>query len=416
MNSESPSNTHQIPGLDGLFNVSLSYRKDADISLPYGWVIPLKRELRHFVPPVKRRMVCWIVSNYNSEHRRVHYYTELQKYIRVHVYGDYFERHLSKEKYEEVLASCKFYLSFENSVHKDYITEKLFNALALGAVPVVFGPSRQNYERFVPSDAFIHVEDFPSVRALAKHLLFLHKNEEQYHRYFRWRRHFEAKTSSFPEEHACHACEYIRRNKEYQDCGLYYSGLFLHMCRVRPKRNQKKANLHCPKKISKKTLTVSAELLLFNPRGESGLVKTLDMQTCAIPEMDRKERREEKRDQPLSLSQQLHVLPVCHSPVAPVFFPQSKNMQSGELEMLNCPVGASVYQHWPPVRAVSELMDNGHGTLPTGRCPQDTVSWLVYYSQSCSDTEVFIDSSSTAVSNPLKPAPLGYMRGYASPR
>ncbi|XP_036423288.1 4-galactosyl-N-acetylglucosaminide 3-alpha-L-fucosyltransferase 9-like isoform X2 [Colossoma macropomum] len=216
MNSESPSNTAQIPSLDGLFNVSLSYRKDADISMPYGWVVPLEKELKHFVPPEKNKIVCWIVSNYKPEHRRVYYFRELQKYIRVHVYGDYFDRHLSVEEYKEIIASCKFYLSFENSVDKDYVTEKLFNALALGAVPIAFGPSRENYERLVPSDAFIHVEDFPSVRALAKYLYLLHENEALYHRYFRWRKHFEAKTSSFPVEHACHSCEYIRRNKGYQ--------------------------------------------------------------------------------------------------------------------------------------------------------------------------------------------------------
>ncbi|XP_072530505.1 4-galactosyl-N-acetylglucosaminide 3-alpha-L-fucosyltransferase 9-like [Salminus brasiliensis] len=217
MNSESPSHTERIPGLDKLFNVSLSYRKDADISLPYGQVIPLDKEPEDdFVPPEKNKIVCWIVSNYSPDHRRTHYYKELQKYIRVHVYGDYFQRHVSEEGYQEIIASCKFYLSFENSVHKDYITEKLFNALALGAVPVVFGPSRKNYERFVPSDSFIHVEDFPSIRALAKHLYHLHENEVLYRRYFSWRRHFTATTTSFPEENVCRSCEYVRRNREYQ--------------------------------------------------------------------------------------------------------------------------------------------------------------------------------------------------------
>lgn len=216
MNSESPSNTNRIPHLDKLFNLSLSYRTDADIRVPYGWVVPLEKKLDAFVPPKKTKLVCWIVSNYRPEHKRVYYFRQLQKYTRVHVYGDYFNKHLSAEEYEKVVASCKFYLSFENSVHKDYITEKLFNALALGAVPVVFGTSRQNYERFVPSDAFIHVEDFSSVRALAKYLYLLHNDDVLYHRYFRWRRHFKAKTSSFPVEHACRSCEYIRQNREYQ--------------------------------------------------------------------------------------------------------------------------------------------------------------------------------------------------------
>lgn len=219
MNSESPSNTAWIPGLDNLFNVSLSYRKDADVSVPYGSLVPVDRRFDDFldvVPSEKDKLVCWIVSNYKPEHRRMQYYEQLRKYVRIHVYGDFFEKRVSEEEYKDIISSCKFYLSFENSVHKDYITEKLFNALDLGAVPVVFGPSRQNYERFVPGDAFIHVDDFPSMRALAKHLFLLHRNEALYLGYFRWRRRFRVKTSSFPVENVCQACEYIRRNRQYQ--------------------------------------------------------------------------------------------------------------------------------------------------------------------------------------------------------
>lgn len=219
MNSESPSNTARIPGLDGLFNVSLSYRKDADISVPYGALVPVEHQLEDFlysVPSEKSKLACWIVSNYKPEHRRMQYYEQLRKYVQIHVYGDLFEKRVSEDEYRSIISSCKFYLSFENSVHKDYITEKLFNALELGAVPVVFGPSRQNYERSVPGDAFIHVDDFPSVRALAKHLMLLQRNKALYLRYFRWRRRFRVKTTAYPVENACLACEYVRRNRQYQ--------------------------------------------------------------------------------------------------------------------------------------------------------------------------------------------------------
>ncbi|XP_055042594.2 4-galactosyl-N-acetylglucosaminide 3-alpha-L-fucosyltransferase 9 [Misgurnus anguillicaudatus] len=216
MNLESPSNTQQIPNLDNLFNVSLSYRQDADITVPYGWVVPTHQELNHFIPPMKDKMICWIVSNFQFYHKRAHIYQELQRYVEIHTFGAAFDQPVSEESYQEILSSCTFYLSFENSEHNDYITEKLYNALQLGTVPVVLGPSRQNYERFVPRDAFIHVNDFPSVRALAKYLLLLSRHETLYRRYFNWRRHFEVKISSFPAEHACYSCDYIRRHKEYQ--------------------------------------------------------------------------------------------------------------------------------------------------------------------------------------------------------
>ena len=42
------------------------------------------------------------------------------------------------------IASFKFYLAFENSVHcNDYISEKFWrNSLGTGAVPVVYGPHK----------------------------------------------------------------------------------------------------------------------------------------------------------------------------------------------------------------------------------------------------------------------------------
>ena len=41
--------------------------------------------------------------------------------------------------YIQELKHYKFYLSFENSLCRDYITEKFFLALLAGAVPIVYG-------------------------------------------------------------------------------------------------------------------------------------------------------------------------------------------------------------------------------------------------------------------------------------
>ncbi|XP_067281640.1 4-galactosyl-N-acetylglucosaminide 3-alpha-L-fucosyltransferase 9-like [Pseudorasbora parva] len=215
MNMESPTNSPNTNVKD-LFNLTTTYRRDSDIMVPYGRILENTGGEKHNEIPQKNKLVCWIVSNWNSAHKRSEYYSELQKHIRIETYGNHFGKYISNQEYLDVVSSCKFFLSFENSIHKDYITEKLFNPLSLGTVPVVIGPSRKNYEEFVPGSAFIHVDDFNSPEKLAEHLKVLDKNEDLYRQYFSWREHFVARRAPFGLEHACLACDHIRRNKNYR--------------------------------------------------------------------------------------------------------------------------------------------------------------------------------------------------------
>ncbi|CDQ74158.1 unnamed protein product [Oncorhynchus mykiss] len=84
---ESPTNTIRIPGLENLFNLTLSYREDADIP---------------------DKLVCWIVSNNNPATGtavRDNYYRELVKHIKVDVFGKAFARFLRYEDYYSTLSS-----------------------------------------------------------------------------------------------------------------------------------------------------------------------------------------------------------------------------------------------------------------------------------------------------------------------
>ncbi|XP_061097661.1 4-galactosyl-N-acetylglucosaminide 3-alpha-L-fucosyltransferase 9-like [Conger conger] len=215
MNLESPTNTGRNPALKSLFNLTVNYRQDADIAMRYATIV--KTEENNFKIPSKNKLVCWIVSNWNPSYRRVAYYYELKRHIDINVYGRAFGRPVRGEDFDATIASCKFYLSFENSIHKDYITEKLYNPMSVGTVPIVLGPSRQNYENFVPGDSFIHVDDFPSPQKLAEHIRFLDKNEDMYQRYFNFRKQFEVKKTSAFVIGACLACNYIRTHfNEYK--------------------------------------------------------------------------------------------------------------------------------------------------------------------------------------------------------
>lgn len=96
------------------------------------------------------------------------------------------------------LSSYKFYLSFENSYHcKDYITEKVWwNALQSGAVPVIWGPAKEDVEALLPEGSFILAENFKTVFDLVKYLNFLDKNPKKYSKYFQWIKSNPRKTIS----------------------------------------------------------------------------------------------------------------------------------------------------------------------------------------------------------------------------
>ncbi|KAL7058512.1 hypothetical protein AAHC03_016959 [Spirometra sp. Aus1] len=137
----------------------------------------------------RRKKVVALVSNTNPRNRRMEYIEELAKYIDVDVYGRG-RRYCPPDRdvcLQQLSKQYKFYLAFENSNCKDYITEKLFiNALMYNMLPVVMGAPRSSYCALAPPNSFIHVDDFSSPAALADYLHWLDRNDTAYASYFAW--------------------------------------------------------------------------------------------------------------------------------------------------------------------------------------------------------------------------------------
>lgn len=200
---ESPTHTRDLAGWNGTFNWVMTYRQDSDIFIPYGVLVP--HSLDKVDIPKKSHLVCWVISNYRRTQKRAELYRELSRHIKIDVYGKASKKPLCPACLLPTVSQYKFYLAFENSVHQDYITEKLWrNALLAGTVPIVMGPPRANYQQFIPGDAFIHVDDFSSMQELATFLLTM--NDSHYQSFFNWRQRYTVKLYDNWQERFCTIC------------------------------------------------------------------------------------------------------------------------------------------------------------------------------------------------------------------
>ena len=111
-----------------------------------------------------------------------------------------------------------FYLSFENTLCKDYVTEKFYDALMHNIVPVVFGGA--NYSDFAPPHSFIDIQDFQTVEEAGEYLKHLIEHPDEYLEYFWWKQYYEVTDLSaeeedrIPPDFPCALCSYLHKTKE----------------------------------------------------------------------------------------------------------------------------------------------------------------------------------------------------------
>ncbi|KAI2808656.1 Alpha-(1,3)-fucosyltransferase 7 [Blomia tropicalis] len=204
-----------------VINWTATYRHDSDIVTPYEKYVSydslssssfgfIFRDKKHSYSIIhngsnvknyamgKTRKVAWFVSNCNARNKRIEYARELSKYIEVDIFGSCGLLKCPRSKNQECFASLnrdyKFYLAFENSNCRDYITEKFFvnglgrNSDDLNVLPIVMGGHPNDYRRSAPPNSYIHVDDFRSPAHLASYLKHLDKNDYAYNQYFEWKR------------------------------------------------------------------------------------------------------------------------------------------------------------------------------------------------------------------------------------
>src|SRR5262249_16725807 len=141
-------------------------------------------------------------------------------HIRVDCYGKWnpnrvLENDTGRETKLDTIARYKFTLAFENSLSKDYVSEKFFDPLIAGSVPVYQGTS--TIETFAPADrCFIDVNHFRNPKDLANYIRELDRDPVRYAAYLAWkdrpfRRSFDRLVDSQREDYRIRVCRALDR-------------------------------------------------------------------------------------------------------------------------------------------------------------------------------------------------------------
>lgn len=212
-------NYHPVKPYKNLINWIQSFRLDADIFMPYYNYykrdVPVKIDYGAILKK-KTKLIAWFVSECGTISGRDYYVRTLMKFISVDVYGactfkffQYNKCGKGKDCKSYILNNeYKFYLSFENTLYKDYVTEKYFQMLDLNIVPIVCGDG--NYSAVGPPHSFINTKDFSSIKDLANYLKHLDQNDEEYIKYLKYKENFVLDEPTWP-------VLYRRNQKQYNN-------------------------------------------------------------------------------------------------------------------------------------------------------------------------------------------------------
>ena len=239
MESPQTSSPKKFLKWKGLFNWIMTYRMDYDLVIPYREInkrknpIPDHRDYAAIMK-AKPKTAAWMVSHCGAPSRRDQYVKEMIKQgINVDIYGGCGKLKCPRSRHKSCMElankTYKFYLSFENSLCVDYITEKFYDWLPYDIIPIVRGGA--NYTKGIPHKWYINTADFASVKALAKYLQYIDENPREYAKYFEKRNEyilpFSSKTIVTLDRHVwCDLCEKLHNplepQKSYSNIGDWW--------------------------------------------------------------------------------------------------------------------------------------------------------------------------------------------------
>ncbi|XWS54804.1 hypothetical protein CRYUN_Cryun10bG0120500 [Craigia yunnanensis] len=147
------------------------------------------------MPKTETAIAAAFISNCGAQNFRLEALVGLEKAnIKIDSYGGCHRNRNGRVDKVEALKRYKFSLAFENSNEEDYVTEKYFQSLVAGTVPVVVGAP--NIEDFAPyPGSVLHIKELEDVQSVAKRMKYLAENPDAYNQSLRWK--YEGPSDSF---------------------------------------------------------------------------------------------------------------------------------------------------------------------------------------------------------------------------
>ncbi len=159
---ESPHHSSNFANLNGLFNLTSTYRLESNFSSFYEtfsniyWTSNSTSKLYNETVDYlvdKSKFAAAIIGNCGGSSKRLELIKSLLSYIKVDVFGacgkpcpNKYSDNKAGECKDIVCKEYMFYFAFENSVCLDYATEKFFYILQKHPiVPVVLGGGRHSH-------------------------------------------------------------------------------------------------------------------------------------------------------------------------------------------------------------------------------------------------------------------------------
>ncbi|KAK4424194.1 Glycoprotein 3-alpha-L-fucosyltransferase A [Sesamum alatum] len=185
-------------------NIALARRKGYSVvmttslssDVPVGYFSWAEYDIMAPVQPKNESaLAAAFISNCGARNFRLQALVALEKAnVTIDSYGSCHRNRDGRVDKVKTLERYKFSLAFENCNEEDYVTEKFFQSLIAGSVPVVVGAP--NIQDFAPSPgSVLHIKDAKDVDSVAKRMKYLAENPSAYNESLRWK--FEGPSDSF---------------------------------------------------------------------------------------------------------------------------------------------------------------------------------------------------------------------------